>query len=171
MRSLVICVLVLAGCAVPQSAPGPPQDDQADLTREALAYRIGEYETIRRRGPGLPGIVLVGTVGPMGAEPISDLDAALLARLPSDVFKIGQASKGEIRGKGPGPNFLWDKERNERVLRIVAAPPERTGDDATVDTFSAMSSWDAMGGWFRTTLKREAGAWKVVKSERKGGMP
>jgi hypothetical protein len=170
MRSLVICLLILAGCSAPRSAPAPSPDDQADLVREALAYRIGEYETIQRRGPGLPGIVLVGTVGPMGTEPIRDLDARMLARLPSDVFKIRQASKGEIRGKGPGPNFLWDKERNERVLRIVAAPPERTGDDATVDTFAAMSSWDAVGGWFRTTLKREAGAWKAVKSEMKGGM-
>ena len=175
MRLVVGSLLILAGCSGPE-APGherreAPRDDQGDIVREALSYQIREYEAIQRRASGLPGVVFVGTVSRGGREPIGDVDPGLLAKLRSDTFTIRQASLSEIRGKTPGPNFITDRVSGERGIRILADSSATSGDAATIEIFNAMSSYDGVGAEYRLTLKRDGGAWKVERHDRRGGMP
>lgn len=170
---LALLNIVPAGCTDTRPAPGGRAvvDERPRILREALAHHIREYEALQRRAGGLPKVVFVGTVKAGGGEPIGDLDPGLFVGLHSDDFTIRQASGSEIRMTGPGPNFVTDKISNERGIRMLVAPPEPSGDRATAGIFTGMSSYDGIGGEFRLTLERRDGAWKVVRSERIGGMP
>ena len=121
----LLCSMLILGCSA-------PRDDRADIVREALRHHIREYEAIQRRASGLPGIVFVGTCAPLGRGPIENVDADLLTTLRSDLFKIRRVTRAEIRRLGPGPDFITDKETNERGIRILAAPPELRGETATI---------------------------------------
>src|SRR4051794_16320387 len=102
-RSLrwICAVIFIVGCADFGPKSERRQDDQTEILRTVLMHQIGFYETLQRRGSGLPTIAFIGLVGPGGAEPITDADASLIRELHSDIFVIRSVSSSEIRDSGP----------------------------------------------------------------------